>query len=130
MSIFKQLFSSSNQDKEPQKQLPWIPLITIDQLDSLVEQSKTKPVVIFKHSTRCGISSMTMRQFESNYAVPENTIALYYLDLIANREISNEVAIRFQVIHQSPQMLIIQNGTTVHSASHYEIQPSSIERFI
>jgi len=130
MSLFKKMFSGSDNQKAPKKELPWIVLNSLEQLDTITELSKTKPVVIFKHSTRCGISSMTKRQFESNYEVPENTIALYYLDLIANREISNQVAIRFQVLHQSPQMLVIQNGNTVHAASHYEIQATTINRFI
>ena len=130
MSFFKQLFSGSNGEQTPKKELPWIPLVSMDQLDAIQEQSKSKPVVIFKHSTRCGISSMTFRQFESNYQVPQDTIALYYLDLLAYRDISNEVAIRFQVLHQSPQMLIIKNGTTVHAASHYQVQAATISQFI
>lgn len=130
MSFFKQLFSGSNAEQTPKKELPWIPLVSMDQLDAIQEQSKSKPVVIFKHSTRCGISSMTFRQFESNYQVPQDTIALYYLDLLAYRDISNEVAIRFQVLHQSPQMLIIKNVTTVHASSHYQVQAATIPQFI
>ena len=67
MSLFKKIFNSESTPKEPQFEIPWIPLTDIKQLDELVELSKSKPVLIFKHSTRCGISSMTMRQFSGAY---------------------------------------------------------------
>ncbi|WP_435577982.1 bacillithiol system redox-active protein YtxJ [Gilvibacter sp.] len=130
MSLFKKIFNSESTPKEPQFEIPWIPLTDIKQLDELVELSKTKPVLIFKHSTRCGISSMTMRQFTGSYKYEAAQIQPYYLDLLSYRDLSNEIAIRFQVLHQSPQLIVIKNGSTVHAASHYEIQAASLERFI
>jgi len=123
-------FGSSEEEKQEQQPLPWKPLRTMEQLDKIEQQSKTRPVVIFKHSTRCGISSMTLRRFEKHYDIPEEAIDLYYLDLLSFRDLSNEVAGRFQVWHQSPQMLIIQNGKAVAHASHHGIQPSMILQFI
>jgi len=73
---------------------------------------------------------MVLRTFERDYAVEDGKIDLYYLDLLAFRDVSNEVAIQFQVVHQSPQLLIIQNGNTVHHASHQGIQASDIEKFV
>ncbi len=119
----------SNQPSET-KTLPWTVLQTMDQLEAITEASKEKPVVIFKHSTTCGISRMVLRNFENSYEIPEGKINLYYLDLLAHRDISNEIAIRFQVIHQSPQILIIKNGSAVHHASHYNAQASDILQFV
>ncbi|MEZ4794991.1 MAG: bacillithiol system redox-active protein YtxJ [Flavobacteriaceae bacterium] len=110
--------------------MPWLSLTRIEQLDALVETSKTIPVVIFKHSTTCGISRMVLRNFEKTYAVPEGSIKLYYLDLLAFRAVSNEVASRFGVWHQSPQLIIVKNGESVYDASHQGIDASSIQKFI
>ncbi len=130
MGIINKLFGSSSKESTPKKELPWQALTRIEQLDALTEQSKRKPVVIFKHSTRCGTSSMALRQFERHYNVDNENIELYFLDLLAYRDISNEVAIRFQVLHQSPQIIIIKDGVTVYHASDYQIQAEDIERFV
>lgn len=61
MSLFGLFGTKGSSDKKEVKQLPWQKLTSVDQLDSIVEESKVTPVAIFKHSTRCGISSMVMR---------------------------------------------------------------------
>ncbi|WP_299335544.1 bacillithiol system redox-active protein YtxJ [uncultured Psychroserpens sp.] len=126
MGIFKNLFGSSEPKEE--KLLPWQALTNISQLDEIEKRSKTKTQVIFKHSTRCGISSMVMNQFVSMYDLDAN-LDLYYLDLLSYREVSNEVGYKFQVMHQSPQLLIIKNGTTVAHASHGAINDIDLSRF-
>ncbi len=130
MGLFGIFGSKDSSEKKDQKQLPWEPLTQLSQLDELEIQSKSQPVVIFKHSTRCGISRMVLRQFEKNYEIEPTKIRLYYLDLLNNRDVSNEVAIRFQVFHESPQLLIIRNGSTVHHASHYRINAGVIDQYI
>ena len=102
----------------------------MDQLDALSSVSATKPVIIFKHSTRCGISAMVLRQFTKSYDLPLEQMQPYILDLLSYREISNEIAIRFQVLHQSPQLLVIKNGSAVHVASHCDRHPRDLHRFI
>ena len=116
MGLFNKIFSGSNEPKE-EKVLPWIPLTQIDQLDSISEASLSKTQLIFKHSTRCGISRMVMNQFVDAYDVEANA-DLYYLDLLSYRDVSNEVGYKFQVTHQSPQLLVIKNGIAVAHASH------------
>tara|TARA_R110000850_G_scaffold277086_1_gene422436 strand:- start:181107 stop:181487 length:381 start_codon:yes stop_codon:yes gene_type:complete len=121
MSLFKNLFNTNKTEKEPQNPFPWKPLTTASQLDTIVEKSKTQTVVIFKHSTRCGISRMVLNRFEERFAENEKDVVFYYLDLLNYREVSNEVAARFQVMHQSPQLLVIKNGASVAQGSHYDI---------
>jgi len=127
MGFFKKVFGSS--EPKERKVLPWKDLTDVSQLEEVEQLSKTKTQVIFKHSTRCGISSMVMNQFVSMYDVDVN-LDLYYLDLLSYRDVSNEVGYKFQVIHQSPQLLIIKNGITVAHASHGAINDIDLNRYV
>jgi bacillithiol system protein YtxJ len=128
MGFINKIFGGSSEPKE-EKLLPWITLNSLSQLVEVEEKSKTKTQVIFKHSTRCGISRMVMNQFVDAYDVDAN-LDLYYLDLLNYRDVSNEVGYKFQVMHQSPQMLIIKNGVTVTHASHGAINDLDMETYV
>ena len=125
--MFKKLFGSS--EPKDKKIMPWLPLTTIEQLETIADQSKTKTQLIFKHSTRCGISRMVMNQFVSAYDVDVNA-DLHYLDLLNYRDVSNEVGYKFQVMHQSPQLLVLRNGVVVAHASHGAINEMDLEKFV
>ncbi len=129
MSFLNKIFGGTKEPKQV-KVLPWIPFTAIDLLDSIVDNSKVKPQVIFKHSTRCGISSMVINQFINNYNFTEKELDLYYLDLLSFREISDEVEYKFQVLHQSPQLLVIKNGIVVAHQSHGSINRIELSKFI
>ncbi|WP_432411264.1 bacillithiol system redox-active protein YtxJ [Rasiella sp. SM2506] len=116
--------------KEEIVETPWHVLSEIKQLDEIVEQSKTTPVAIFKHSTTCGISKMAFRNFERNYDLTDDQMKLYYLDLKAHRDVSDEVGYKFQVQHQSPQLIVVKNGVAVANASHHSIQADELQKFI
>ena len=130
MGVFNDLFGGKSEGKKEKKNIPWISLNSLEQLREIEEKSKTKPQVIFKHSTTCGISRMVLNMFTDNYSVNENLLDLHFLDLHAHREVSNEVGIHFQVLHQSPQLLIIKNGVTVFHTSHGAISEVNLEQFI
>jgi len=101
----------------------WNKLSDIAQLDELVKASNDKPVLIFKHSTRCSISSTALDRLERSWKSEEvEGLEPYYLDLIQFRNISGAVAEKFDVEHQSPQVLIIKEGKAVYDASHYDIR--------
>jgi bacillithiol system protein YtxJ len=102
MGFFKNLFGS----KQEQVSLNWKVLDDKGQIDNAIEVSNKKPVVIFKHSTRCGISRMVLNQFQNNADFDEDTVLLLYLDLLSHRDISDEISNRFGIMHQSPQMII------------------------
>ena len=127
--MFKKLFGGSSEPKE-EKVLPWINLNSLSQLSEIEEKSKTKTQVIFNHSTRCGISRMVMKQFIDAYNQSETNLDLYYLDLLNYREVSNETGYKFQVMHESPQLLIIKNGVVVAHASHGSINDLNLDTFI
>jgi len=102
----------------------WIELTTEQQLEQIKEQSKEQPVVIFKHSTRCSISSMAKSRLERE--TPTENVPFYYLDLIRYRAISNKVAEEFKVVHESPQILLIKNGECTYEESHNGISMAEI----
>jgi bacillithiol system protein YtxJ len=131
MGVFNGLFGGKgNKEKNEEKSLPWIALNSLEQLEEIEKKSISKPQFIFKHSTTCGISRMVINMFKSSYAFTENQADLYYLDLHAFREVSNETGFKFQVMHQSPQLLVIKNGTAVAHASHGAIAEVNLEQFI
>jgi bacillithiol system protein YtxJ len=107
----------------------WIELKNIEQLEEIKKNSFELPVLIFKHSTRCGVSKASLRMFENSWNF-ENKIAPYFLDLLNYREISNAIAETFGVTHQSPQILLIRNGECVYNASHESIDASDLTDFV
>ncbi len=102
----------------------WIELTDENQLHKIKETSNQKPQVIFKHSTRCSISSMAKGRLERGTS-PDG-IDFYYLDLIKYRAISQKVAEQFDVSHESPQILLIKNGKCVYDESHSGISMDEI----
>lgn len=102
----------------------WIELTEEDQVNSIKEKSKQFPQVIFKHSTRCSISSVAKNRLEKN--VPPAGIDFYYLDLIKHRNISQKIAADFEVFHESPQVLLIHNGECKYDESHSGITMNEI----
>ncbi|WP_417855144.1 bacillithiol system redox-active protein YtxJ [Xanthomarina gelatinilytica] len=129
MGFLSNIFSGSSEDKE-EKVLPWLTLTQVDQLKDIESKSKTKTQVIFKHSTRCGISRMVLKQFVASYNLTESDLDLYYLDLLNHRDVSNETGYKFQVMHESPQLLIVKNGVVVAHASHGAINSLNLEQYL
>ncbi|MEI8098694.1 MAG: bacillithiol system redox-active protein YtxJ [Sediminibacterium sp.] len=99
--------------------MKWIPLTTESQLQEIIDLSKNTPQVIFKHSTRCSISSMALNRMEQ--ADQPANIDFYYLDLIQYRPISQQIAEIFSVYHESPQVLLIKEGNCTYSETHMGI---------
>ena len=128
MGVFGGLFGGK--EKKEEKNIPWIALNSLEQLAEIEKKSHTKTQFIFKHSTTCGISRMVINMFKSSYELTENQADLYYLDLHAFREVSNETGYKFQVMHQSPQLLVIKNGITVAHSSHGAIAEIDLQKFI
>jgi len=99
--------------------MQWTDLTKIDQINDI--KQATGYSVIFKHSTRCSISLMAKKHFELDWdAIPDGT-PLYFLDLIAHRDVSAYIAETFQVHHESPQALLIKDGECILDLSHGEI---------
>ena len=102
----------------------WIPINTAEQLEEIRIRSVQTPQLIFKHSTRCVISVMIKTRLERSEA--PSGVDFYYLDLLQYRPISNLIAESFDVHHQSPQVLLIQNGECVYEESQNAISMDEI----
>lgn len=105
----------------------WNKLTEASQLQQIIALSEEKPVLIFKHSSRCSISSMSLDRLLRKWKDSDTEkIEPYFLDLIANRDLSNSVAKEFRVPHESPQVLLIKNGEVIYDNSHYGISYGEI----
>ena len=124
MSLFKNIFGSSDESENSSK-MSWTQLTDLGQLNEIIDLSTTKPVLIFKHSTRCSISRMALKQFENEFDLEEK-VTPYFLDLLENRSISNELATRFDVEHQSPQLILIKDSKAIYNVSHSDIQVDNL----
>jgi bacillithiol system protein YtxJ len=129
MGLFNSIFGNMEK-KEQVSHINWIPLTSLEQIDTIKEESKAEAIFIFKHSTRCGISSAVIRQFEKKFDETMQQTKVYYLDLLSYRNVSNEVGYTFQVLHQSPQLLVIKNETAVAKASHYDINAVNLHEYL
>lgn len=102
----------------------WSYLTEISQIEKILQESHERPVVVFKHSTRCSISTMAKGRLER--ALQPEGVSFYYLDLLQYRPISNKVAELFDVHHESPQVLLIKNGGCIYEESHNGISMDEI----
>jgi len=129
MGLFNKILGSKVKE-EKETNVNWIPLNSLEQIKTIKELSKSETILVFKHSTRCGISGMVIKRFENLFDSSMNNIKVYYLDLINFRAISDEVGYSFQAQHQSPQLLIIRNEVAVLNVSHYDITTVNIQKHL
>ncbi|HSQ45817.1 MAG TPA: bacillithiol system redox-active protein YtxJ [Lutibacter sp.] len=129
MGLFDNFLKSADKEENNMK-INWVPLNDKTQLSEIINISSDKPVLIFKHSTRCGISRMVLKNFESGYDIPETEMNLYFLDLLNYRALSQDIATKFNVMHQSPQVLVIKNGAVIYHDSHDYISVGKIKELL
>ena len=125
MNIFNSIFGEPKPNSSASK-INWTSMEHLGQIDEIILLSEEMPVIIFKHSTRCSISKMALKNFENEYDLVEN-VTPYFLDLISFRDVSNEIASRFNVVHQSPQLLLIVGGKSVYDVSHSSIDAQELK---
>lgn len=99
----------------------WNEISSIDDVESIRQLSHTKYCIIFKHSTRCSISTMTLSKFERHWN-EDSDIQPYLLNLLQHRDVSTYIADAFNIQHESPQVLLIKNGECIYSESHNAIR--------
>src|SRR5215203_911837 len=98
----------------------WIHLTDEEQLKQVITKSHLKPQVIFKHSTRCSISALALQRLQK--VSQPSDIDFYFLDLLSYRNLSDQVAEVFNVVHESPQILLIRSGDCIYDESHMGIR--------
>lgn len=124
MGFLDQIFGKK--DEQDQSTSLWKKLESVKELDAIVEKSFEQKVLIFKHSTRCFISKTVLKSFEKQMQDSDKDYSYYYLDLIANRDVSNEIENRFDITHQSPQLIALESGKAFYNASHQSIDLDKI----
>lgn len=124
MSFFKNIFGNNNESQENPSF--WKNLDNEKDLKKIIEESHHKKVVIFKHSTRCFISKTVLKSFEKEVLRENPEADFYYLDLLKFRNISNALTEQFGLRHESPQLLVIQNGKLINNGSHQAISTQLI----
>lgn len=112
MNLFKTIFNRETQNESSNRVI----LTEADQIEDIINSSAEKPVLIFKHSTRCGISSVILNRFDKKMTKLDK--AYYILDILNYRSLSNLIQDKFGIRHQSPQLLVIKNGKVVAHDSH------------
>lgn len=117
-----------SKNKQTALQLPWRQLESKEALQTLFQTPSDIPFIIFKHSTRCGISSFVLSKFESEWNLNEEQCHLYYLDLLQFREISALIESLSGVVHQSPQLILMHSGNLIYHASHNNIEATVIHQ--
>jgi bacillithiol system protein YtxJ len=128
MNVFKTWFGLPDEAASAEQPgFPWIYLHALSDIDAIDERRAKKLQMLFKHSTSCGLSGMMLRRFEQQWEGMGDQMDFCFLDVISHRELSREVARRYQVLHQSPQLLILNQGGLLRHASHGEIGGISLE---
>lgn len=110
--------------------MDWLTLTSESQLEEINQESFNEQltgILLFKHSTRCSISSMALSRLERNWKHTVETFPAYQLDLLNYRSLSSKIAEVFDILHESPQILIIKNGKCIYHASHSAITAADIE---
>lgn len=106
--------------------VPWSILNKPEQIDEIVAESRKVPVVVYKHSTRCGVSSAAKSDLEHDWDLQPDEIKPYYLDVVGSRDLSHQVARLFGVRHESPQIILIRNGKATFTSSHWNISVDAL----
>ena len=130
MGLFDKIFGGPTDPDINKNGIKWENLTDVSQLDEIINESDKKIIVIFKMSTRCGVSRMAFNTFENDFHYTEEEVKCYYLDILNYRAVSNEIASRFKIIHESPQLLVLKSGRVIDNESHGNIDAKSIEKYL
>lgn len=124
MSFLDKIFGGK--EDSPQQKSFWKKIESEEDLATAIERSYTVKIAIFKHSTSCFISKTVLRNFEKELEDTDQKVELYFLDLLAHRAISGKIADDLGIRHESPQLIVIENGKAIKNASHQDISISQL----
>ena len=104
----------------------WLVLDSVEQFSQLLQTHDAGSFAVFKHSTRCSVSRLSKDRIERNWGALPEKFRFYYLDLLTYRLISDAIERILEVEHQSPQVLLIENGICTFHSSHSDINVSEL----
>ena len=106
--------------------MAWMELIDQEQFSNEVLKKGEVRHVVFKHSPRCGISSMVLRRFEKSDFFQTSKDQMWLLDVVKSRDLSTQIAQNINVRHESPQVLVFSDGKVIHHDSHSGIDGDTL----
>ncbi len=109
--------------------MDWTVLERPADLHALEAASGDRGFLVFKHSTRCPISSQAALSL-GRWEAPSNSPALYMVYVVENRSLSLDIAERWNIRHESPQLLWWKEGKVAHQTSHFEVRGSTISAWM
>jgi len=127
MGLFGRSKTKETQIEANNNGIKWIPLTSIEQLNEIIETTFDKPVLLFKHSTRCSISTMAKTGLERKWSTGDDLCDAYYLDLLNHRDVSNQIEALTGITHQSPQAIVLKGRDIIYDATHNSIDARAIE---
>ena len=119
------IFSRKNSKPEADEQGLRINFFKEEQWQDLLDQSLNESVFLFKHSMRCGLSSMVLKKFEKQML--ERNKRYYFLNILANRDLSDWIADELNIRHESPQLIVLKDAKVIAYDSHYNLLDISKE---
>ena len=123
----KNLFRNELTPEDPgSRSVPGILLRDDSDWKDLLRRSRDRPVVLFKHSTSCGVSQQILQEF-NEFASRNESIAYGIVNVVEDRSLSDTIAAAMQIRHESPQAIVIENERPVWHASHWSITAKELE---
>lgn len=105
------------------------PMTSLADIERAVAESDHHPVLIFKHSATCGISAYAYEEIEAWLGQrPSERITVALVDVHANRDVARAVSARWNVRHESPQILLVHGGLVPWHTSHSGVTATAIDR--
>lgn len=123
MGLFDSLTNKSSETEESDN---WETITDISEIDPLIERSKDRPQLIYKHSNRCSVCFVAKGNLEKGSETILQHADMHYLDVVKNRDVSNSIASDLDVRHESPQAIVVEDGEVIWHASHGGIDSEKI----
>jgi len=112
------------------QKINWVNIDSLAKLDEVLSSGDEKPILFFKHSTRCSISAMALHGLEGAWDLKEEEVTPCFVDLIQHRDVSNKIEEITGVLHQSPQAIVLKKGEVIHQSSHNGIKAQQIRKAV
>ena len=104
------------------------PISGIDELDVALRDSRQRPLLLFKHSYSCGISAEALDELLAHLAEKQDDARYAMVTVQTHRDVSNAIASRLGVRHETPQALLVRDGEVIWSASHFRVNAREIRK--
>lgn len=106
------------------------PLSDVDELEAAIAESRDRPVLVFKHSRNCGISCEALDELRAHVERADSGAAYKLITVQSHRRVSDEVAVRFGIRHETPQAILLRDGQPIWTASHFRITASQLDTVV